>query len=413
MKRDFDADVIVIGGGASGMMAAIIAARDGKEVLILEKNKVLGNKLSITGGGRCNITNTNPDEKKMLSNYGEYAKYLHSAFSVFGVKDTILFFNSIGINIITEARHRAFPSTQSAKDVTAALRKEIKKLGIKVRTGTIVIDIKIKSGKITEIITKDETYTAKSFILSTGGMSHPETGSTGDGFNFLKSFGHEVYDPKPSIVPLRTKEKWSHNLSGMSVENAKIIFYTDGKKSFLKQGKILFTHFGLSGPMILNLSTKVSDLIHSGTVTAKINFFPELSEGELDKKILKLFDKNKNKDIKNIIGELIQDKIGLELLEKVGVDIKTKVHSITKENRKNFRIFLQEAPITIDGLMGYDRAVIADGGINMKEIDTKTMLSNKIKNLFITGDLLNINRPSGGFSLQLCWTTGYIAGKNC
>ena len=412
MKQNADIDVLVIGGGASGMMAAVTAARLGKKVLILEKNKTLGNKLSITGGGRCNITNTNPDKNAFIKNYGNMAKFLHTPFSVHDVANSVAFFKGIGIEIVTEARHRAFPVSQSALDVAHAFKEELKKLQVRIHVGEVVKKVEIKKERITKVVTHTASYEAKHVILATGGMSHPETGSTGDGFRFLKELGHTVHEPNPSIVPLAVQEVWVKELSGTSLENMKITFFVDGKSACKKVGKILFTHFGLSGPLILNSSKKVADLLHTGMVTAEINLYPDLDEQKLEQKILKVFDAHKNKSFKNVIAECVPDGMDKTVLAFSKIDGDKKVHSISKEERKRMQYVIQHLPLTITGLMGYDRAVVADGGVDLSEIDMKTMKSQKIHNLSVTGDLLHINRPSGGFSLQLCWTTGYIAGAN-
>lgn len=410
MKKEEQIDVLIVGGGASGMMAAIAAADTGAKVLILEKNKVVGNKLSITGGGRCNITNTNPNKAEFVQNYGDMAKFLHTPFSLYSVTDTVAFFESIGISIVTEARHRAFPVSQSAPDVTAALKAQLKAKGVKIRTGVRVLRIIEKKGEIQKIVTESEEFSAHNYILATGGVSHPETGSTGDGFGFLEVAGHSVHKPTPSIVPLAVRESWVKKLSGVSIENMKISFFVDTVPAFKKTGKILFTHFGVSGPLILNSSQKVSDLLHTGNVTATINLYPDLDEAGVTKKVLHIFDANKNKSFKNIVQELSPQGIGDTALALSGIDPDAKVHSISKEDRKSLERLLTTLPLTITGLMGFDRAVIADGGVDMREIDMRTMQSQKVHNLFVTGDLLHIHRPSGGFSLQLCWTTGYLAG---
>lgn len=340
------------------------------------------------------------------------AKFLHTPFSLFGVEDSISFFKSIGIEIVTEARYRAFPSKGGAPAVTLALKNELKKAGVSIRTGEAVKKIENKKGKITNIITNNNEYTPKHVILATGGMSHPETGSTGDGFSFLAELGHKVHKPSPSIVPLAVRESWVKKLSGTSLDNMKISFFLEGRPAFKKTGKILFTHFGVSGPLILNLSQKVGDLLHSGIVTAEVNLYPDLDERALEDKILKLFDAHKNKVFKNIVAECVPRGMDETLLTLSKIDSQTKVHSITKEERKRLQYLIAHLPITITGLMGYDRAVVADGGVDISEVDLKTMRSKKISNLSVTGDLLHIHRMSGGFSLQLCWTTGFIAGEN-
>lgn len=406
-------DVIIIGGGASGMMAAAVASSLGKSVLIIDKNKNLGEKLKITGGGRCNITNAEPDIHKMLKVYGKGAPFLYSPFSIFGVKDTFEYFESRGLPLVTQARNRVFPITEKANDVYEVLKKELDKNGVSIKSSLAVKRIRANNSLIESVETDKGLYFAKSFILSTGGLSHPETGSTGDGFNWLKDLGHEVKDPSPDIVPLAVSDKWVKDLAGVSLSFMKISFYLEGKKQFSKTGKILFTHFGLSGPLILNSSRKVADLLQSGEVVAYIDAFPDTNEGNLEDFIIKIFDNNKNKNLRTVFKEIAPDGTAraIETID-IGIDFEKKVHSITKEERKKIVKLLKALPIKITNLMGYERSVVADGGVSLEEINMKTMSSKIIHNLFITGDLLNINRNSGGYSLQICWTTGYIAGKN-
>ena len=406
-------DVIIIGGGASGMMAGISASRLGKKVLILEKNKSLGEKLKITGGGRCNITNAEYDVHKFLENYGKSKDFLYSPFSIFGVKDTFKFFEELGLPLVIQARKRAFPHTEKATDVYLVMKKELEKCGVVFKLGVNVIDLIEKNNKIISVKTKEGMYDAKSFILATGGTSHPETGSTGDGFKFLKNLGHSVENPTPSVVPLEVSDAWVHLLAGVSLSFMKITFFLDGKKQFTKTGKILFTHFGLSGPLILNSASHVGSLLEAGKVEATIDAYPDTDEGSLEARIIKTFDENKNKTLKNILKDITPAGMAKAFEMVLGsMDLETKVHSVTKEDRKKIVKLLKNLPIHITNLMGYDRAVVVDGGVELKEINMKTMQSKLYDNLFITGDLLNINRHSGGYGLQLCWTTGYIAGEN-
>lgn len=406
-------DVIVIGGGASGMLAAGIAAQNGAKVLLLEKNAQLGEKLKITGGGRCNITNAEYDTHTLLKHFGEGQQFLYSAFAQFGVKDTFTFFESHGLPLVIQERKRAFPQTERALDVFLTLDKFIKGAGVTIKTNIKVTSIESNGGKISGVSTKGATYTAENYILATGGQSHPETGSTGDGFKWLAHLGHKVVAPKPSIVPLAVKEEWVKSLSGVSLSFMRITFYVDGQKKLKKLGKILFTHFGLSGPLILNSAKKVDDLLHEGVVTATIDAYPDTDQGALESKILKIFDANKNKMLKNIFEEIVPEGTKDAILTLLkGIDVDKKVHSITKDERKQIAVLLKALPLTVTGLMGYERAVIADGGVSLTEIDTKTMRSKLFPNLFITGDLLHLNRQSGGYSLQLCWTTGFVAGTH-
>ncbi|MFM7089062.1 MAG: NAD(P)/FAD-dependent oxidoreductase [Candidatus Paceibacterota bacterium] len=405
-------DVIVIGGGASGMMAAGRAGALGLSVLLLEKNKRLGEKLRITGGGRCNITNATYDTRAMLANYGKAAPYLFSPFSKFGVEDTFTFFESLGLPLVVEDRARAFPKSENATHVVEALMKYMKAGKVTVRSGVAVEKIVKGKGRIEAVVAGGITYKADKYILATGGLSHQETGSTGDGFGWLRDLGHSVRKPTPSIVPIAVSDTWVHALSGRALSGIKITFYLDGKKKISKAGRVLCTHFGFSGPLILNTAKDIGEWLLGGRVTGIVDLLPLLDIGSLDKKLISLFDAHKNKTLKNVLKELVptgtSSGIALcipdTLLEK-------KVHSITKAERRQLIDILKGLPFTVTHLLGYEKAVVADGGVSLDEVDTKTMRSRLYENLYITGDLLDINRPSGGYSLQLCWTTGFVAGS--
>ncbi len=409
-----DLDLIVVGGGASGLFAAGRAAEMGKKVLLLEKNRTVGQKLSITGGGRCNVTNAELDSRVLLKYYGDAEQFLYSAFSQFGVKETFDFFEKRDLPLVVEANKRAFPNTHKAADVVRVLKKYVEEGGVVVKTNSPVTRINSGSKGIESVVCGEEEYKAKEFIFATGGFSHPTTGSTGDGFTWLKDLGHSVVSPTPTIVPIRTVEAWSKKLAGISADAAKITFYTEGKKAFAKEGKILFTHLGLSGPLILNSAYQVATLLEAGTVTAGIDLYPKLDLGALDTHVVKVFDNNKNKELKNAIKDLVPAGMTSGVLEVLGefMDPTKKVHSVSREERGKIVRVLKALPLTIQGLMGFDRAVVADGGVTLEEVDTRTMRSKKVRNLFLTGDLLHINRPSGGYSLQLCWSTGFVAGTH-
>ena len=411
MEKQYD--VIVIGGGASGMMAAGRAAERGKRVLLLEKNKNLGEKLKITGGGRCNITNAEESEHIFLSRFGKAARWLYSPFSQFGVKNTFSFFENRGLPLVVEEEKRVFPKTEKAADVVRVLIENLKENDVEIRTEAAVYGFLATNGNIKKVIVGKEESAASSFILSTGGLSYPETGSTGDGFGWLEKIGHTVQAPTPDLVPIAVKDSWVKELSGITLSDAKITFFNNGQKKLSLKGKILFTHFGLSGPLILNASKKISNMLQEGAVTAAIDAFPNIDLGMLDKRITEIFDANKNKAVKNVFAIIAPDGTAKSILPLLkNIDPEKKVHSITKEERKEMARLLKTLPIGISGLMGYDKAIVVDGGLSLQEVDAKTMRSKLYRNLYITGDLLNINRPSGGYSLQLCWTTGYVAGSN-
>lgn len=405
-------EVIVIGGGAAGMMAAGIAASRGKHVLLLEKNAKLGEKLAISGGGRCNILNAEEDEKTLLAHYGEAEKFLYSAFARFGMQDAYAFFESRGLPLMVEARKRAFPQSERARDVVDFFRTFLKEGGVEVKLRAPVTKIKRKGGRIDAIEADGVVYQADAYIFATGGLSRPETGSTGDGFTWLADLGHTVEKPTPTIVPLKAKESWLKDAAGVSIPDAKLTYYVDGVRSFSRTGPLLFTHTGISGPVVLNSSGKVAGLFEEGDVTARIDLFPKLDLGILDRMLVAYFEGHKNKTLSNALkGYLPAGMSDIVLGLLPDNEAGTKVHSLTKEGRRTLVELLKGLPLTITGLMGFDKAVVADGGVVLTEVDMRTMRSTKIENLYILGDLLHISRPSGGYSLQLCWTTGFVAGN--
>ncbi len=406
-------DVIVIGGGASGMIAAGRAAERGKSVLLLEKNPILGKKLNETGGGRCNITNAEFDVHALLKNYGAAEQFLYSPFSQYGVQSTFDFFAAHGLSLIVEARKRAFPVTKKASDVTQVLKKYLTGTGVEIQTKTTVRNLLSKDSRLTAVVTSKGTYEAENFILATGGASHPETGSTGEGFGWLPALGHTVIPSTPTLVPLRVRDQWTKKLSGITLPEMKITFFVDGKRAFAKKGRLLFTHFGLSGPLILNAAHLVHDLLSGGSVTCTIDLFPDTDFAELERRALAAIDVNKNKDFKNVIDEIVPAGMGRTCASLLNLpSTSLKAHSLSKEDRKRFVHLLKAIPATIEGLMGYDRAIVSDGGVPLTEVNTRTMRSLKVPNLYLIGDVLHINRPSGGYSLQLCWTTGFVAGNS-
>lgn len=393
------------------MMAASVAADAGKRVLLLEKNSSLGNKLNISGGGRCNITNAEHDTRMLLSHYGDAAKFLHSPFARFGVRDTFTFFESRGLPLKVEDRLRAFPASDKASDVTALFTRLLKQRRVEIIYDCGVTSLNRQGDRIRSVSTTRGEFEAESYVLATGGLSRPETGSTGAGFGWLKGLGHTVRQPSPSIVPLATKEKWVARLAGKSIAG-RITFFQDGKRQFRTDGRILFTHFGLSGPTILNSAAKVGELLESGSVTAELDLFPGIDTGECDRQLVALLELHKNKQLKTVLKEWLPGGVSqIPTLLLPNLDTEVKVHSFLKEDRKQLVNLVKAIPLTITHLMGFDRAVVADGGVDLREIDMKTMRSRLVDNLLVVGDLLDINRPSGGYSLQICWTTGYVAGR--
>jgi len=297
--------------------------------------------------------------------------------------------------------------------VVNTLVRYLKRGRVEIRAGVTVLQIEASDERIKSVRTNIGNFSGTNYILATGGVSHPETGSTGDGFTWLAELGHTIASPRATIVPLRVKEGWPKQLSGISLPHMKITFFSHGVKKFSRTGPLLFTHFGISGPTILNSSGKVADLLEEGSVRAYIDLFPELDQGALDQKIRDIFDAHKNKQLKSVMKDVVPPGTAEVLLSLLkDIDSEIKVHSVTKEARHELALFLKHIPLIVNGLMGLDRAVVADGGLPLTEIDMRTMRSTRYRNLFVTGDLLHIERPSGGYSLQLCWTTGYVAGTH-
>lgn len=448
-------DVIIVGGGPAGLMSACIAGKNGSRVLVLEKNEELGKKLLISGGGRCNLTNANPDHREFVSKYGKKGNFLFTPFSVFGVEETIKFFNDLGVKTKTEPGFRVFPESDRSEDILNALINEAKKVGVEFKLGAEVLSLSssrkrgsnssvtaskrlsASGGKQSRELKLDsrfygndtiksvelksgEKIEAKKFILATGGKSHPETGSTGDGFKWLKEIGHKVIESNPALVPIKIKEHWIGDFSGITLENVGISVFSSLQGGTLKKrGKVLFTHEGLSGPTILNMSKDVGELLQyppqdgraGGEVKIAIDFFPGIGLDMIHEKFKKLFEEHSNKKIKNLVLDEVPSKIFNKILDLLKIDGEIEMHSIFREERISLIEKLKKFELRVEGLLGYDKAIISSGGLDLDEVDFKTMGSKLYENLFFVGDILDFDRPSGGFSLQLCWTTGYIAGK--
>lgn len=415
-KYNIDAlwDVVVIGGGPAGMMAAGRAAERGKKVLLLEKNPSLGKKLLITGGGRCNVTNHKPDPRTLLPKYKGAEQFLYSAFSQLGVPHALEFFTSRGMPLKEEAEGRMFPQSNKAQSVWDVLVTYLKKTKVEVETGTPVSSIahdkaagliKIRLGNNTEL-------SAKSCIVAAGGTSRPETGSTGEGFAWLRTLGHKVADNNAALVPLSLKDAWARKLPGVTLRDIKLTVYQDGVKQQVQKGKLLFTHVGISGPTVLNMSRDIGELLQYGEVVVMLDLLPALDYAMLKEKLQALLIAESNKKLKNALGKLIPSALVPAILEISGIAGDTPNHSVRHEERIKLIELIKSVPLNIKGLLGKDKAVVSSGGVVPEEIQFKTMESRLIPGLFVVGDMLNIDRPSGGYSLQLCWTTGFVAGSH-
>ena len=410
--------VIVIGGGPAGMMVAITSAEQGNEVVLIEKNKVLGKKLSITGKGRCNITSSlNMDE--FIKNTPGNGKFLYSAFNSFTNKDIINFIENQGIKTKIERGNRIFPVTDKAQDVVNCFIKKLKALNVSIRLNTVVKDILTDNNKAIGVRTNNETIKADKIILATGGKSYPLTGSTGDGYKFAKKLGHTITELKPSLVPLVTYEEELHtSLQGLSLKNVeiKLIDISKNKEIYNDFGEMLFTHFGVSGPIILSASShlvrykNIYELLKNKQIKLIIDFKPALSREKLDQRILRDFEEEKNKSFKNSLDKLLPQKLIPEIINKSNIAPNKQVNSITKEERENLLKTLKQFEITIKDFRPIEDAIITAGGISIKEINPKTMESKIIKDLYFAGEIIDVDAYTGGFNLQIAYSTGYVAG---
>ncbi len=414
-------DVVVIGGGPAGMMAAGRAAERGAKVILLEKNQGLGKKLLITGGGRCNVTNAEFDNRALLAKFkdagsprsGGAGDYLFSAFAQWSVQETLDFFHGRKMETKVENEQRVFPVSNKAESVWQVLVDYLAQGKVAVRTGAEVTGFETRGKEIVAVKLKDGAeIKAKAFVLATGGKSHPETGSTGEGLQWLAKLGHTVVEPSASLVPLASSEPWVKRLQGVTLQNIKISLYQNGAKQAVKKGKILFTHFGLSGPTILNLSQEVSEFLQYGEVTLALDLLPALDQAALDRELQKLFHAHGKKKFKNVLSEIIPPAIAPVIVELSGIGLETDGSNVTREERLRLVGLIKNLPIRISGLLGESKAIVTSGGVKLDEVNFKTMTSRLYPNLFLVGDVLNINRPSGGYSLQLCWTTGFVAGES-
>lgn len=408
--------VIVVGGGAAGMFAAIAAAKNGHQVTLYEKNEKLGKKIFITGKGRCNITNA-ADMEELFDAVVTNSKFLYSSFYGYTNQNVIDFFEDAGVPVKIERGNRVFPISDHSSDVIRALEREMKKVGVKVCLNTEVKSVEAEKDKFNKVVLKDTTtQTADACIVATGGLSYRSTGSTGDGFRFAENVGHKVTQCFPSLVPMETKEPWICELQGLSLRNveAKIL---DGKKELYKDfGEMLFTHFGVSGPLIISASSYVGKKFmdkngQKKELTLEIDLKPALTEEQLDQRVLRDFEENHNRQFKNAITKLFPTKLIPVMLELGGIDPEKKVNSIEKEERKQFVHLIKHFRMTLTGLRDYPEAIITKGGVNVKEFDPGTMESKLVKGLYFAGEVLDLDALTGGFNLQIAWSTGYAAGN--
>ena len=405
-------NVIVVGGGAAGMMAAVFAARNGQNVQLLEKNEKLGKKLFITGKGRCNITNA-ADIEDLFTAVISNPKFLYSGFYSFTNQQVIDFFEELGVKTKIERGERVFPVSDHSSDVIAAFSRELKLLGVSVSLHTEVRELLCEQDKVCGVLlTNGKKMKADAVIVATGGISYPSTGSTGDGYRFAKETGHRVTELLPSLVPMEVRQWYAKELQGLSLRNIEIRI-TDGKKKLYEEfGEMLFTHYGVTGPVILSASSVVGKTLRKKELTLHIDLKPALSEEQLDKRILREFDANHNKQYKNSIDSLFPAKLKPIMIELSGIEPEKKVNEITKEERQRLVHLIKDFTMTLTGLRSYNEAIITKGGVSVKEIDPGTMESKKMKGVYFAGEVLDLDAVTGGYNLQIAWSTGYLAGIN-
>ncbi len=401
------ADVAVVGGGPAGMMAAIAAAERGASVCLLEPNERLGKKLNITGKGRCNVTN-NCDQETFLKNVPRNGRFLYSAYAQFTSEDVMAFFEDLDVPLKTERGERVFPVSDRAFDISGALEKRLRQLRV-----TVVRDraeaLLLHDGVLTGVRGQREDYEAPRVVVATGGVSYPLTGSTGDGYRLARSVGHTVQPPRGSLVPLCASGDLCPKLQGLSLRNVSLRVYENDKKIYTDFGEMLFTHFGVSGPMILSASAHMRNF-EKKRYRLEIDLKPALDEPALDKRLVSDFAKHANSDFCNAFDELLPKKLIDPFVELTGVDPRLKVHDLTKVQRRRVLTLLKALPVEITGPRPVEEAIVTSGGVNVKEIDPSTMGSKLLTGLFFAGEVLDVDAYTGGFNLQIAWCTGHLAG---
>lgn len=404
--------VIVVGGGAAGMMAAISAADSGAEVILIEKNEKLGKKVYITGKGRCNITNES-DVENLLKNVRSNPKFLYSAFYTFDSYRMMDFLEGEGLKLKTERGNRVFPESDKSSDVIKTLKKALEKRKVKIVLNTKVLKIEIKDGICHGVIVqsgdKSGSYTADKVIVATGGCSYQSTGSIGDGYRFAKDADIKVTKCYPSLVPFNIGSDIPKRLQGLSLRNVKVTLSDKGKVLYEELGEMLFTHFGVSGPLVLSASTLASGKDVS-QMELSIDLKPALSKEQLDERILRDFSENRNSYFKNSLSRLLPAKMIPVIVELSGIDEKKQVNNITKEERNRLVNLLKGLTFKVESLRGFNEAIITKGGVSVKEINPGTMEAKKVKGLFFAGEVLDLDAVTGGYNLQIAWSTGYLAG---
>ena len=404
--------VLIIGGGAAGMFASVFAARNGNEVHVFEKNEKLGKKLFITGKGRCNITNAG-DMESLFENVVSNRKFLYSSFYGYTNEDVIDFFESLGVRTKIERGNRVFPVSDHSSDVIAALAGEMKRTGVRVHLHTKVAKILTQNGRFSGVeLAAGEYVSGDVCIIATGGFSYQTTGSDGDGYRFAEELGHQVTEIYPSLVPLAVEEAFVRELQGLSLKNVEASIYDGKKKLYQDFGEMLFTHYGVSGPLILSGSSYIAKKMGDRKLKLVIDLKPALTEEQLDQRVLRDFEQNINRQFKNAVTKLFPAKLIPVMIELSGIDPDKKVHDISRAERQKFVQLIKRFELTILGLRGYNEAIITKGGVKVKEIDPGTMESKLVPGVYFAGEVLDLDALTGGYNLQIAWSTAHAAGSS-
>lgn len=412
MKDENVFDIAVIGGGPAGMIAAGRAAELGAKVVLIEKNEVLGKKLLLTGKGRCNFTHNEFDIRKFAEKYGRNGRFLYRALSVFGIKEVLDFFESRGVKGKVEQGDRIFPENGNVQDILKVLLKYLSEGKVTILYNVEVINFKQEDKKISQVILRDRQIIADKFIICTGGKSYPQTGSTGDGYHWARQWGHTIIEPVPALNPIKIAEKWVKELQGLSLKNISLKLFQNGKKQDERFGEMLFTHFGVSGPIVMDLSKNIGTLLKRGPVKLILDLKPALDFKKLDQRIQRDLEKFKGRMFKNSLKELLPLSMIPVMIRLSGIEPEKQVDYLSREERIKLVHLLKELELSPTELLGFKWSVVTSGGIALKEVDPNTMCSKKIKNLYFAGEILDLDGPSGGYNLQECWSSGYLAGES-
>ena len=403
-------DIIVVGGGPAGIFAAGFAAQAGAKVLLLEKNRRCGAKILITGKGRCNVTNSEENPRKFADRFGKNGKAFLTALYAFGVEEVVIFFEQRGVPLKRERGGRIFPAQGNAKDVQKVLEKFLDEAKVDVLASCQVKKVNVDDNRVASVETDRGLYSANQYIVATGGLSYPETGCRGDGYRWAEQCGHQLVPTHPSLVPVKLADQWTSRVTDFNLKNVGITVLQQGQKIDERFGEAFFTRNGIGGPIILDMSNSIRQALEAGEVTLSLDLKPAVDSEKFDNRLQRVLAENSNRDFRNSLGDLLPKDLIPIFLELSGIEPQKKCHSVTRAERKKLLQLFKQLPLHVVGCEGYSRAIVTSGGVSLKDIDMRTMRSKKVENLYFAGEMIDLDGPTGGFNLQVCWSTGYLAG---